>query len=126
MRRHQEAWKFFYPMGNGNALVTIDPITGKNINWVLHHVDVNLYKNDPKRYKEWRVEDLVMMTLTDHLKLHHSGLKYTDDACKQMSESAKKRPRKPLSKAHKDAISKGQYKRWEKYHELIKQTNETN
>lgn len=123
MRRHQEAWKFFYPMGNGNALVTIDPVTGKEDEWVLHHVDEDLKNKDPQRYKKWRIEDLVMIKRKDHTSLHHSGTKYTDDARKRMSESAKKRPRKPLSEEHKQAIREGQYKRWEKYHEQINEAD---
>ena len=36
----------------------------------LHHKDVNLKTDDPERYAEWRIEDLVPMSLKDHMKLH--------------------------------------------------------
>lgn len=39
-------------------------------NFVLHHIDVSLKKNDPTRYNEWRIEDLVPMTVKDHCALH--------------------------------------------------------
>ena len=40
--------------------------------WVLHHKDVDLKKNDPERYNEWRIEDLVPMTKSEHIKYHLS------------------------------------------------------
>lgn len=36
----------------------------------LHHKDINLKTDDPERYAEWRIEDLVPMSLKDHMKLH--------------------------------------------------------
>ena len=72
---NKKAWKFFYPAGNGLAMTTIDPITGEEIEWVLHHEDIELKKNDPVRYGEWRIEDLVMMKRRDHTALHHKGKK---------------------------------------------------
>ena len=36
----------------------------------LHHVDPELKRRDPKRYREWRHEDLVPVTLTEHRRIH--------------------------------------------------------
>ena len=68
--KKREAWKFFYPMGNGYSLITIDPATGKEIQWVLHHKDDTLRINDLDRYVQWNIEDLEMMTTQDHSRLH--------------------------------------------------------
>ena len=38
--------------------------------FVLHHIDVDMKQNDPIRYAEWRIEDLVPMTIKDHMRLH--------------------------------------------------------
>lgn len=86
----EEAWKFFYPAGNGRAMMTIDPVTGKEEDWILHHTDVGLKKNDPERYKQWRIEDLVMMKRKDHITFHNllRG-KHSPESRKKMSESQK-------------------------------------
>lgn len=88
----KEAWKFFFPAGNGRTMITVDPITGKDIQWVLHHVDETLKKNDIKRYKEWRIEDLVMITSTEHHIIHSNGNKnpfygkhHTEDTKERLS-----------------------------------------
>lgn len=36
----------------------------------LHHVDPTLRHRDLKRYREWRHEDLVPVTLTEHRRIH--------------------------------------------------------
>lgn len=38
----------------------------------LHHVDPGLKRRDPKRYREWRHEDLVPVTVTEHRRIHSS------------------------------------------------------
>ena len=42
-------------------------------NWCLHHKDKTLRMRDPKRYYEWRIEDLVPLTSSQHAKLHKLG-----------------------------------------------------
>lgn len=37
---------------------------------VLHHKDPDLRHTDIERYIEWRPEDLVVMSNSDHIKLH--------------------------------------------------------
>lgn len=43
--------------------------------YVLHHKDPSLKANDPDRYKQWNVDDLVMMKVTEH-QLFHSTTDY--------------------------------------------------
>lgn len=40
---------------------------------VLHHKDVELKRNDPARYRQWRPEDLVPMGKREHISLHNKG-----------------------------------------------------
>ena len=60
--------------------------------------------NDLKRYLEWRIEDLVMMTKSDHMRLHQTG--HNNISC-HLSEEAKK------AKAEKCAVY---FKRWREEH----------
>lgn len=39
---------------------------------VLHHMDPTLKYTDPGRYHEWRIGDVVPMTVEQHLRLHMS------------------------------------------------------
>ena len=57
------AWKYFYPEGNGKA----------KKGYVLHHKDKTLINTDVDRYLEWRIEDLVMLTNEEHSRFHMSG-----------------------------------------------------
>lgn len=38
--------------------------------WVLHHTDPMMKHTDPKRYREWRIEDVEPMTIQKHRSLH--------------------------------------------------------
>lgn len=134
-RKQIEAWKFFFPMGNGKAMVTINPVTGEEEDWVLHHEDTELKKNDPKRYHEWRIEDLIMMKRKDHTSLHlknkvtgrpspmcgkkHSeetkkrmsdaqkGKTFSEETCKRISESKKGHKYSEEAKKHMSEAHKG-------------------
>ena len=106
INHHKEAWKFFYPMGNGMAMITIDPKTGKDVQWVLHHENLNLKEDDPKRYSEWRVEDLVMIPRSVHNDIHQIGRHHSEKTRKKMSLSAKLRIRTPFSNETKNKIRK--------------------
>lgn len=53
---------------------------------VLHHVDTTLKHKNPKRYAEWRPEDLVPLEKCEHISMHNSH---------------------PHSKAHNARISAG-------------------
>lgn len=75
------AWKHFYPEGNGN------PKKG----YVLHHVDTTLKKNDIERYILWRIEDLVMLTKAEHIKVHHKGKQVSEETKRKIGEASKGR-----------------------------------
>lgn len=60
---HTIAWYYFKAIGK------IPRDAGKQ-EWCLHHVDTTLKYTDPERYNEWRIEDLVPMTMADHTALH--------------------------------------------------------
>lgn len=80
-----KAWKYFYPEGNGKA----------KKGYVLHHVDETLRHNDIERYYEWNVEDLVMMTNSEHIMHHNEENKYclgrilTNETKEKISNSLK-------------------------------------
>lgn len=38
--------------------------------WCLHHVDATMRHRDPARYHEWRIEDVVPLTVPQHSGLH--------------------------------------------------------
>lgn len=66
---HMNAWKHFYPQGNGTAL------NGH----ILHHIDYLMKYKNPKRYNQWRVEDLVMLTEVEHHRIHRKLESTTQD-----------------------------------------------
>lgn len=59
--------------------------------YVLHHVDETLRFNDVERYIEWRPEDVVVMSMSDHNRLHGTGKVVTDSFRQKMSNIAKER-----------------------------------
>lgn len=98
-KNRQNAWKHFYPEGDGKA----------KKGYVLHHKDETLRHENPDRYNEWNPEDLVMMTNSEHRKFHTDGNKnpffgkhHTDDAKRKISES---NSGKKMSEEHKKRIS---------------------
>lgn len=59
---------------------------------VMHHVDKRMKSENPERYAEWRPEDLVPMTKSEHRRLH-------------MKDAVRKGSRK--TRGHRKAISRG-------------------
>lgn len=57
--------------------------------YVLHHKDDTLMLTDINRYIEWRPEDLVVMTLSEHSKLHNTGLVRSEETREKMSKAKK-------------------------------------
>lgn len=79
IKNHKKACLYFWPEFNGVA----------KPGYVLHHKDSSLKYKDPKRYHEWRPDDLIPMTRSEHMKIHHpDAIKYFDN--KKQSESLKK------------------------------------
>lgn len=76
---HKDAWRHFYPEGNGHALE----------GHILHHKDESLKYTDIDRYNKWLVEDLEMMTYAEHAKLHRTGVPNpkSEETRRKMSES---------------------------------------
>ena len=37
---------------------------------VLHHTDPSLKLRDPERYREWNIDDLVPLTIAQHMRIH--------------------------------------------------------
>lgn len=46
----------------------------------LHHTNVNLIYEDIDRYIKWLPEDLEVMTLSEHAKLHITGRKWSEES----------------------------------------------
>lgn len=79
--------------------------------YVLHHVDMELKTKDIERYIEWRLEDLQLMKKGEHIKLHHTGLKYSNRTKQLM------RMRKlgiPKSELHRQHLSEAHKRYWER------------
>ena len=45
-------------------------------NFVMHHKDTILKYTDIDRYIEWRIEDLVVLSRSEHMKVHQSETPY--------------------------------------------------
>ena len=70
--------------------------------WILHHKDITMKENDVDRYIQWRPEDLVPMTRSQHRSLHNHyqdvsgtknpryGVHLSDETKNKISESLKK------------------------------------
>lgn len=91
----KRAWKYFYPEGNGLS----------KRGYVLHHKDPSWKLDDPERYAQWNIDDLVMMTNPDHTRLHRKGKHWSDEIKKRISEKQKGVPRGPQSAEHRAKIS---------------------
>jgi hypothetical protein len=37
---------------------------------VLHHTDPSIKNRDPERYREWNIDDLVPLTIAQHMRIH--------------------------------------------------------
>lgn len=65
---------------------------------VLHHTDPSLKLRDPERYRNWNVEDLVPVTVQQHMRIHMGmknprGTKKTAAHVRAMVEGHKKERR---------------------------------
>ena len=78
---------------------------------VLHHKDVSMVDNDYWRYIQWNLDDLELMEKGAHLRLHHTGLKYST-ATKHKMRMAKLGI--PKSMEHRRALSEAHKRFWMK------------
>ena len=74
----KDAYRFYFPECDGKC----------RKGWVLHHKDPSWKYDDPIRYAEWRIEDLIPMTLADHNKMHHSGDNISQETRMKLSYKA--------------------------------------
>lgn len=58
-----------------------------NPEMVLHHIDPTLRERDPERYREWRIEDLAVMTKGEHSSLHSKGKVLSEETRLRISEN---------------------------------------
>ncbi len=57
---HENAWRYFFPDGKGVA----------KKGYCLHHINPDWRYNDIERYNQWNVDDLQMLTFSEHWILH--------------------------------------------------------
>lgn len=74
--------------------------------YVLHHKDVNMMRDNIERYILWLPDDLMIMTKADHLRLHHTGTKMSDETKLKMRLAKLGKPktmeqRRKMSESHK-------------------------
>jgi hypothetical protein len=69
---HKKAWCYFIALG-------LLPVDAKKNEWCLHHKDPALKYKDPRRYNEWRVEDLVPMLKSEHTSMHQAGRHHSEE-----------------------------------------------
>lgn len=69
--------------------------------WILHHIDWTMKYTNPERYEEWRVEDLLPMTIKQHQRLHMIITKINNDTKKYG------RPKTEEQKNHLSEMMKG-------------------
>lgn len=109
-----KANKYFWPELNGK--------TKKG--WCLHHKDPAMRHNDIDRYVQWNIDDVVPMTISDHLSFHKTGNnglighKHSEATKKKMSLNnwRKKHPytddeRKNISITTKNAMNTSEIKK---------------
>lgn len=94
---HERAWCYFKALG-------LLPISARKNEWCLHHKDPSLKTEDPERYNEWRVEDLVPMLRSEHTRLHQLGRKKSPEerkarSQKLMGHSVSEETRKKISES---------------------------
>jgi hypothetical protein len=61
-----------------------------------------LKKRDYDRYREWRPEDLIVLTQTEHKKLHAKNL--SEETRKKMSDSHRGKKRPPITEETREKM----------------------
>ena len=80
--------------------------------YVLHHKDITMRETNLERYIQWLPEDFVVMSKVEHIKLHHTGSKRSEEARKKMSE-ADKGKQKWLGKHHTEETKQKMREAWD-------------
>lgn len=84
--------------------------------YVLHHKDDTLMLTDINRYIEWRPEDLVVMTLSEHSKLHNTGLVRSEETREKLSKANKGKHLTEETRKKMSEAAKGKQKWLGKHH----------
>ena len=110
-KNHTIAWNYFVKIG-------LIPENDQH-KYVLHHKDPSLKTEDPERYDEWRIEDLIPMTKSDHSSFHNKGktVIFTEEHKQHISEnhadvSGENNPM--YGKNIKDFMSEESYSEWKR------------
>ena len=90
----KKAQKVFEEMG-------LLPKERGHYDYVLHHKDPNLKYTDYERYCEWRIEDLEVMTYSEHSKMHHIGFNQSEETKRKIGQKNSR----PMSEETKQKIS---------------------
>ena len=90
--------------------------------FVLHHKNMNLKTEDIERYIEWNLKDLKVMTKQEHLSIHHTGLRYSDETKEKMRQRKLGVPKSPLHRQHLSEAHRLYWRR-RKIKELNKEMN---
>lgn len=79
--------------------------------WALHHVDPELKYKDPTRYAEWRIEDVIPVTFSEHKAIHNRYDR--EHNINTFSEESIKKRSKERSEESKHNIAEGIRKFWD-------------
>lgn len=79
---------------------------------VLHHTDPSLKLRDPQRYRNWNIDDLVPLTVAQHMRIHMSaknpkGGKKSADHVRAMVEGHRKERRLCNILIHRVVVNDG-------------------
>lgn len=74
---------------------------------VLHHKDPTLRHNNIERYIQWNDEDLEVMNVAEHTRLHHLHSKHSEETKRKISQSSigKKMPVRSEEYRHKMSLA---------------------
>ena len=70
---HQKTWDYYVANGDIPA-----DAQGQRT-YCLHHIDPTMKYFDILRYAEWRIEDVIPMTTSEHIKLHQDFQKRNEE-----------------------------------------------
>ena len=79
--------------------------------YVLHHKDINLRHNDINRYIQWNLEDLEIMSKSDHIRLHRTGTHHTTETKQKMRDAKLGVPKSEIHKLHISEARKRYFQR---------------
>ena len=79
--------------------------------WCLHHLDEQMKHRDPERYHEWNVEDVVPLTVRQHMALHMKlrmkGVEKTEKHREAMKNGHRKERRNCNVMIHRAVVKDG-------------------